>query len=166
MNLPQLPREPIRPEAEAEQEIWQPRWRCFCCHDTGIVRLWLVEQVIPGYDHQRDKSVVCQNPHCQAGENYRYDPNYDQRFSAGICMVLDSKNRDSWRRTTEKRFERIQASIKDTAKSMSLRKHNRTSVEEVEAQRRHEEVCNAAPVKLGAIAELCLSREVVKEGSL
>ncbi|PPS41938.1 hypothetical protein [Chroococcidiopsis sp. TS-821] len=164
MNLPQLPREPIRPEAEAERELWQPRWRCFCCHDTGIVRQWLVEQVIPGYDHQRDKSVVCQNPHCQAGEIYRYDPNYDQRFSAGICMVLDSKNRDSWRRTTEKRFERIQASIKDTAKNMSLRKRDRTSVEEIEAQRRHEEVCNAVPVAK-AIATV-LDNEYVKEGSL
>ncbi|MUL39543.1 hypothetical protein [Gloeocapsopsis dulcis] len=164
MNLPQLPREPIRPEAEADREIWQPRWRCFCCHDTGIVRLWLVEQIILDYDYQRDKSIVCQNPHCQAGENYRYDPNYDQRFSAGICAALDSKNRDSWRRTTEKRFEQIQNSIKDTAKSMSLRKRNRTLAEEMEAQQRHEEVSNAVPVKLEAVTAAYLNGEYVKEG--
>ncbi|MES1024905.1 hypothetical protein ABN584_18830 [Gloeocapsa sp. BRSZ] len=166
MNLPQLPREPIRPEAEEDRELWQPRWRCFCCQDTGIVRLWLVEQVIPDYDYQRDKSVVCQNPHCQAGENYRYDPNYDQRFSAGICAALDSKNRDSWRRTIEKRFERIQNSVKNTAQSMSLRKRERTYAEEMEAQRQHNDVRNAAPVKLEAIAAAYLNSEYVKEGFL
>jgi hypothetical protein len=49
---------------------------------------------------------------------------------------------------------------------MSLRKRNRTSAEEMEAQRRHEELCNAAPVKLEAISAAYLSSEYVKEGSL
>lgn len=76
MNFPQLPREPIRPEmekSEAEKELWQPSWRCFCCQDTGKVQLHLIKLVIPDYDDYRDKSVVCQNPHCETGEMMRGD---------------------------------------------------------------------------------------------
>jgi hypothetical protein len=37
--MKKFPREPMRPDKEpgAEVEIWQPRWNCFCCHDSGIV---------------------------------------------------------------------------------------------------------------------------------
>ncbi len=95
VNLPQLPREPVRPELEgagADKELWQPHWRCFCCQDTGIVQIRLVQLIIPDYDSVHDKWVACQNPRCEAGAAYRDDPNYDQRFTAGICAELDKKN--------------------------------------------------------------------------
>lgn len=140
MNLPQLPREPIRPELEgnqADKELWQPRWRCFCCEDAGLVRVWLVELLIPDYDHHRDKSVLCQNPRCEASEKYRGSNQYDQRFTAGICAELDKRNRDNWRRTTESHFQRIQNRIKEAAKEKSLRARDRTPEEDQLVAERH-----------------------------
>ena len=140
MNLPQLPREPIRPELEkpeADKELWQPRWRCFCCYDSGLVQLGLIRLVIPDYDQHRDKWVVCQNPRCEAGTIKRGDWNYDQRFTAGICAELDKRSREDWRRTTESRFEKIQNRVKDTARGMSLRQRDRTPDEDRASTDRH-----------------------------
>ena len=112
MNFPQLPREPIRPERskpEAEKELWHPTWKCFCCQDTGKVQLHLIRLVIPDYDHHQDKSVVCQNPQCQAGEMIRGNPNYDQRFTASICAKLDKFSREDWRLTQARKFVNIKA---------------------------------------------------------
>ncbi len=140
MNFPQLPREPIRPELEkpeADEELWQPAWRCFCCQDTGKVQLHLIRLVIPDYDHHRDKSVVCQNPHCSLGDVYKGDPNYDQRFTASICSKLDKFYREDWRQTTSHRFSQIQKGIQETAIAKNLRKRARTSDEEMAAQQKH-----------------------------
>lgn len=150
MNLPQLPREPIRPELEnpTDKEIWTPKWRCFCCRDTGLVGLSLVSLVIPSYDQHRDKPVACQNPRCYAGSDYRDDPKYDQRFTVGICTELDKRNREDWQRTTESHFKAIQNRVVDASREVSLRKRDRTPTEDVEAQQRHEAACNAEPEKL------------------
>lgn len=150
MNLPQLPREPIRPELEntADKEIWVPKWRCFCCRDTGLVGLNLVRLAIPNYDQYRDKPVACQNPRCYAGSDYRGDPNYDQRFTVGICTELDKRSREDWQRTAESHFKAIQSRVVDASRGMSLRKCDHTPDEELVANKRHELACNADPKKL------------------
>lgn len=143
MNFPQLEREPIRPELEKpkrDEEVWHPTWKCFCCQDTGKVQLHLIRLVIPDYDHHRDKSVVCQNPHCQAGEMMRGDPNYDQRFTASICAKLDKFHREDWQQTTLNRFSEIQKRIKETATAKSLRQRDRTSREEMLEGQHHQAV--------------------------
>jgi hypothetical protein len=170
MTLPQLKREPIRPELEgdgADKEIWQPRWKCFCCHDNGLVELRLIELVIPDYNHHLDKPVICQNFRCEAGEIYRGDFNYDQRFTGGICAELDRKNRDDWRRTIESQFERIQNSVKDTAREMSFKRtqRSRTRSEEEIAKKRHEYACNADPQKLRSLARAYLGDEFMRDGA-
>jgi len=150
MNLPQLPREPIRPELEnpTDKEIWTPKWRCFCCRDTGLVGLNLVRLAIPSYDQYRDKPVACQNPRCYAGSDYRGDPNYDQRFTVGICTELDKRSREDWQRTAESHFKAIQNRVVDASRGMSLRRCDRTPDEELVANKRHESACNADPKKL------------------
>ncbi len=123
MSLPKLNRQPIRPEMETDaedKEIWKPTWRCFCCQDTGIVRPLLASLVIPEYDFARDLSVVCQNPRCSAGSDYRSNENYDQRFTAGICSELDRLNREDWRRTVESQFAAFQQRIEDAADKKNL----------------------------------------------
>jgi hypothetical protein len=167
VSFPQLPREPIRPElegAESDKELWQPKWRCFCCQDNGLVNKNLVRLVIPDYDHDHDKWVGCQNPRCHAGSDYRGDPNYDQRFTVGICAELDRVSRDYWRCTIENQFELIQNRINDTATRLSFRKRDRTSLEETEATRRHEEASNADPEKLREMARAYLGDEYMKDG--
>ncbi|MGL5925125.1 hypothetical protein [Chroococcidiopsis sp.] len=151
MTLPQFPREPVRPDLEGvekDRELWTPRWKCFCCHDSGLVNLSLIKLVIPDYNLHRDKFVVCQNRHCEAGADYRHDPNYDQRFTVGICMELDKRNREDWHRTVESHFKTIQNRVADASRKVSLRKCDRTSDEELVAIGRHESACNADPEKL------------------
>lgn len=150
MNIPQLPREPIRPELEnpTDKEIWVPKWRCFCCRDTGLVGLNLVRLAIPSYDQYRDKPVACQNPRCYAGSDYRGDPNYDQRFTVGICTELDKRSREDWQRTAESHFKTIQNRVVDASREMSLRRCDRTPDEDLVANQRHELACNADPEKL------------------
>ncbi len=139
MNLPQLPREPIRPELEnSEHEIWQPSWRCFCCQDSGIVHPLLVSLVIPNYDFNRDKSVVCRNPRCSAGADYSGDYNYDQRFTAVISSELDKVSRKDWENTVKNQFALIQQRTNDLVAQKSLRSRSRTSEEEALATVKHQ----------------------------
>ncbi len=169
MNLPQLPREPIRPELEgneADRELWQPKWRCFCCSDNGLISPHLVLLVISDYNHHRDKSVICQNPRCHQGEDYRGDSNYDGRFTAGICAELDKLARKDWQSTVENKFQRICDRINETAKSKSLRKRDRTAIEELEALGRHWEASNADPSKLRTMALEYLGNEYIKDNPL
>ena len=59
-KLPQLERLPMRLESEVkDKEIWQPRWKCFCCEDSGLVKPNLVKLVIPSYDYAKDKLPRC-----------------------------------------------------------------------------------------------------------
>ena len=135
--LPQLPREPIRPEREQlpdDQEIWQPDWLCFCCQDSGTVTQNLSQLIIPDYDHHRDKLAACQHPRCEAGRSLRGDSNYDQRFSAEICTRLDAHSRSAWRDTVKAQQKRIV----DLNCVKSLRQRDRTSTEEMLARQRHE----------------------------
>ena len=168
MNLPQLPRKPIRPELEGiekEKELWQPRWKCFCCHDTGLVNLNLIKLVVPSYDDKRDKLVACQNRCCEAGVDYKYDPNYDQRFTAGICTQLDKISRDDWRCTTLNHLERIQSCTRDSARQKSMRLRHRTGLEEAQVQQRREEILNADPDELRAMASAYLGDKWMEDGS-
>jgi hypothetical protein len=48
---------------------------------------------------------------------------------------------------------------------MNLRKRDRTPVEEMEAQRRQEEACNADPSELIAMAQAYLGSDYIKDGS-
>jgi len=45
-----------------------------------------------------------------------------------------------------------------------MRQRERTSTEEVEAQRRHEEVCNVDPAELIAMAQAYLGDEFMGDG--
>lgn len=107
MSLPQFSREPTRPRLDEEiaKELWQPDWRCFCCHDTGLVARSLVLMVISDYDHMNDKPVACQHPRCEKGWEYRGTESCDQRFEMGVCVQLDKFERENWRRTIREQFD-------------------------------------------------------------
>jgi hypothetical protein len=105
MNLPQLPRQLIRPEPETEDaEIWHPEWKCFCCHDSGIVYAQLARLVVPDYNYDHDRLPVCQSPGCQKGLHWMNlgSANLDMRFTLEICQQLDMQERTDWRLTVER----------------------------------------------------------------
>lgn len=58
-----------------------PTWRCFCCHDTGIV---VNVRALPGGEHYKntDPSVVCKRRDCDAFRKKYVNDN-------GLCNVLD-----------------------------------------------------------------------------
>ncbi|MDJ0581670.1 hypothetical protein [Crocosphaera sp.] len=142
-----LPRIPMRPEEEPgiEKEIWQPKWKCFCCYDTGIVNAGLAELVIDGYDFNRDKLPRCQNQGCDAGEHYD-SPSItkciDYRLSPEICKQLDQIQRENWRQTQEKWRENQKIKINYSSILKSLRVIDRPPEEDYEAKRRHEDARN------------------------
>jgi hypothetical protein len=148
MKFKKFPRQPMRRESEPdyEKEIWQPSWRCFCCHDTGMVTPQLAALVIDGYDSSKDKIPICQNQGCLGilGESITYC--LDTRLTEDICQQLDEYERENWRKTLINRqkqrqlIREQQAKIIDLAQKMSLRKQQCTSEEYQSAQSRHEEV--------------------------
>lgn len=140
MNLPQLPRQIVRKEDAPgyEREIWQPSWKCFCCHDWGYVQPHLVALVIPGYKFAIDTIAVCQNPDCLAADfGEAIEKILDYRFNAAICQNLEAIEKENWRETLKKQHQKIEENIRKLAQSKSLRKRERNSTEEMAANQRH-----------------------------
>ena len=143
-DLPKFERQLMRPaqkeEAELGKEIWFPNWNCFCCHDTGFVNPRLVKLVIQDYDHDEDKLPICQNPKCI--ENQKYISNrsiataLDWRFNEQLCQKLDEIEREDWR--AEKKRTIQQLNIIDFAAQKSLRRGNRSQLENERVAQNHQ----------------------------
>lgn len=146
-KLPEFPRLTMRRGNQPgyDKEIWQPSWRCYCCHDTGIVQQHLAALVIKGYNPRFDKQPVCQNPNCNTspGLSEQYSNCLDFRLNSAICQKLDMMEQESWRdgvREKQRRIKDINAKVLVLSKNMSMRESDRTPEEEMEAQRKHYEV--------------------------
>ena len=125
MKLPQFVPEPIKSplENEAEGEIWQPDWRCYCCKDSGwITTPWLVELVVPNYTEGHDKRPACQRIGCAAGEYFQLDDRFDQRFTNDICQELHRLHIEDWKATIKANFElaKTKAHEKDTQEAQNV----------------------------------------------
>jgi hypothetical protein len=141
--MKKIPREPMRPETEpgADPEIWQPDWKCFCCHDSGIVHHYLAKLVIDGYDSNRDKLPRCHNLCCNAGshyDGYALTDSVDYRLDSETCQELDSIERENWRDYVEQQRQKLKIDLSTIGKN--LRGRDRTSSEEMEARQKHQAV--------------------------
>lgn len=146
MNLPKLSRSILRNENKPEYEgrqLWQPKWKCFCCHDSGIVNPHLAALIVPGYNPDQDKIPLCQNSGCNAGDHFlnneEVERSLDMRFTQTICKQLDALHREDWKETTKQQFEQV-VNIQEIARSRSLRKRDRTPEENQLARQKHQEV--------------------------
>jgi hypothetical protein len=148
-ELPKFERLPINPRNEEEdKEIWQPNWKCFCCHDTGRIYPTLVRLIIADYDYDKDKIPVCQN--CNAGSNLMHlQSMIDTRIDFKVCRHLDKFERDNWKRTTQQQFEivkkRVDLVTNEIAQSHSLTKNNRTPNDDREVAQRKAEIEAISP---------------------
>ena len=141
MNFKKLKPIPLRPECEPDydKQVWQPNWYCFCCHDTGLVRVPLIEKVIPRYVSGRHKPVECNATHCdiQLGRDLYQTNTLDRRFSADLCDRLDSDERKMWaewsKEQHEKRKQRL--GLIDSNVTRNLRVRSRTNYEQLEIGR-------------------------------
>ena len=156
-ELPKFERSQVFPKIEVEdKEIWQPSWKCFCCHDTGRIYPTLVRLIIADYDYDKDKIPVCQN--CNAGSNWMHlQSMIDTRIDFKICRHFDQFERDNWKRTTVQQFEIVKKRIglvtDEIAQSHSLTKNNRTSNDDREVQQRKAEIEAISPEQWGAMNE-------------
>lgn len=121
----------VREESEIDdKEIWQPRWNCFCCHDTGIIRRHLTDQVIDNYTWDNHKLPLCQKPGCKKSGNYLnskiLSENIDSRFTATTCKKLDEDERENWKDTVVKKQENL---LKKLAKEKSMNPDDKTQIE-------------------------------------
>ncbi len=140
--MKKLSRQFVRKEDDPtyETEIWQPSWRCFCCHDTGEVNPHLARLVIDGYETGKDKIPRCQNFGCRAGDyldSATYEGMIDYRFSGEICQELDAIHREDWRKTTQLKAALIEQKVTVMAKAKSLRMCDRTPSEQMSASQKH-----------------------------
>jgi len=176
--MKKLPRTPMRPEKEsdAEIEIWQPTWKCFCCHDSGIVVSHLAAMIIEGFDFKRDKLPRCQNPGCNSGCHWDSDNIthcVDYRLTPGICQELDATEREAWRETLLMQHRNLKARLnqlkeqeqKLTQKMKMPGTCDRTANDNREAAIRHEEIKNADPNKLVSAAHKFLGDDYWEGGS-
>ncbi|MHC5610533.1 MAG: hypothetical protein ACYTXA_05825 [Nostoc sp.] len=156
-DLPTFERSPILPNEVEDKEIWQPRWHCFCCQDTGQIQAHLVSLIIPDYDHNRDRIPVCQG--CNKFDNYHLKEYgvLDLRFDLYICKKLDAIARDGWKKTTEQQFEKYKKQLDiatgQIAQAHSLAVANRTSNDEREVQQRKAEIEAISPQEWKAMNE-------------
>lgn len=149
-NLPQFERLPINEQTENDdKEIWQPRWNCFCCQDTGQIQAHLARLIIPDYDHNRDRIPVCQGCNKFDRHNLRDYGMLDTRFDLFLCKKLDRIARDGWKRTTQEQFEKCKKQL-DIATGAIALAHNlalnsRTPNDEREIQQRKAEIESITP---------------------
>ena len=137
-----LPAAPMRPEDEPgySKEIWQPRWKCYCCHDSGIVQPHLAQIAIADYNYDRDKLPRCQNTGCSAGNHWDGEnviDSVDYRLKPSICQELDSVERESWRKAIEQQHAKLVLRIAEVGCEKNLRMRSRTHEEQQIAQQRH-----------------------------
>lgn len=148
-NLPTFERSPILPNEVEDKEIWQPRWHCFCCQDTGQIQAHLVRLIIPDYDPNRDRIPVCQGCNKFDRHNLRDYGVLDTRFDLFLCKKLDAISRADWKKVTELQFEKYKKQLDVAtcaiAQSHSLAVSNRTLNDDREIQQRKAEVEAISP---------------------
>ena len=149
-HLPQLPRLLpliLRPETEPgyERVAWRPTWKCFCCHDTGMVQYSLLKQVIPDYGGRPHKPAKCNASLCEyeLGITLQMSNTLDLRFDSFICDLLDKIERQCWQEWEREKLElRNKAVEKLEANELTnnLRRVKRSATENLSAQQKHREI--------------------------
>lgn len=136
----------LRPETEPgyQKSSWRPTWKCFCCQDSGFVRLHLIKTVIDHYDDRTQKPVKCNASVCdhKFGEHLIDSGTLDTRFPSSICDRFDSEERNMWREWSMQQHEKRKSVVNLSDATNNLRARSRLPCEHFEAQRRHEDFRN------------------------
>lgn len=147
-NYPELQPLELREEAQPgyEKVACQLTWNCFCCHDTGFVQHLLVKKVIPNYVSGRHKPVECNATNCniRLGDTLYETETLDRRFSADLGDRLDSDERKMWSEWSKEQHEKRKQRLRliDSNITRNLRVRSRTNYEQLEVERRHQNIRN------------------------
>lgn len=138
-DLPKFERLLLNPQLDEEKEIFYPKWKCFCCEDSGFVQNRLIRMIIPEYDYNQDKNVACQNPSCKKfNEMWGHIniENFDTRFLPTICQKLDLFSREDWHNSVQHQID-----VRSLAKKMAISGTvDRTENNNREVQKRKKEI--------------------------
>ena len=140
MNQFNLQPLPLRDEAQPgyEKAAWKPNWKCFCCHDNGIIPERIVKTVIPNYVTGRHKPVKCNNCNIRLADTL-YDTNtLDLRFPQALCVRFAHQEKIMWQQWCIERHEYRKLKIASATKN--LRTRERTTSEQLDAERRHQDM--------------------------
>ncbi len=146
-ELPKLEPLSLRPECEPgyQKESWKPTWDCFCCHDTGFILDRLSSQIIPGFNSEQHKTLLCNAKGCNASRD-KVSPklieeeNFDTRLSSQVCDRLHEMERESWEDYRWKKHQLRKEAlglVNDLAEKKSIRVVRRSFEEEKGAKERH-----------------------------
>jgi len=82
-------------------------FKCFCCEDTGWVKDWMIEKIIPDYNAQQDLFVICNRlQSCRKKVRTIIEEKmYDERFDMELLDQLHFLNMENWKNTTINHFE-------------------------------------------------------------
>jgi len=151
-DLPKLQPLSLRSECEPgyQKESWKPNWNCYCCHDTGFVLDRLSNQIIPGFNSEQHKTLLCNAKGCNASRDkvsskLIEEGNFDTRLSSEVCDRLSEMERKSWedyRWQKHQLRKEARGLVEELAEKKSMRNVRRSEKEEKEAQRRHLRVVN------------------------
>lgn len=139
LNLQPLP---LRDEAQSgyEKAAWKPNWKCFCCHDNGIIPERIVKTVMPNFVSGRHKPVKCNNCNIQLGRDFYETNTLDLRFTAQICNRLDQDERQMWREWAMQQHEKRKYNLDLSNVTNNLRARKRLNSEQFEVQQRHNKI--------------------------
>ena len=146
-DLPQLKPLSLRPECEPgyQKESWRPTWNCYCCHDTGFVLDRLSSQIIPEFNSEQHKTLLCNAKGCNASRN-KVSPklidegNFDTRLSSEVCDRLSEMEKESWEDYRWKKHQLRKEAlglVEDLAERKSVRRVKRSAEEQKQAHQRH-----------------------------
>lgn len=76
-----------------ESELWSPRWKCYCCHDSGIVMGAVNIRELVG-QHPYGYGIRCNRPGCRAGAELL---GLDNRAPAEVCEFFHERGVEEWR---------------------------------------------------------------------
>ncbi|MDJ0902505.1 MAG: hypothetical protein QNJ55_27240 [Xenococcus sp. MO_188.B8] len=147
-DYPELEPIPLREEAQPGYQgvAWKPTWNCFCCHDTGFVRYLLVKKVIPNYVSGRHKPVECNATNCniRLGDALYETNTFVHRSSADLCDRLNSDERKMWDEWSKEQHEKRKQRLRliDSNITRNLRLRSRTNDEQLDVERRHQDIRN------------------------
>ncbi len=146
-ELPQLEPLSLRPECEPgyQKESWKPTWNCYCCHDTGFVLDRLSSQIIPGFNSEQHKTLLCNASRCNASRDkvsltLIEQGNFDTRLNSGVCDRLHEMEKESWEEYRWKKHQLKKEAlglVENLAEKKSMRVVKRSSNEEKQAHQRH-----------------------------
>ncbi|MBT9160234.1 MAG: hypothetical protein DDT26_01509 [Dehalococcoidia bacterium] len=114
-----MPYKPFKLPQPKDREII-PSYKCFCCHDTGLVA---VPQDLPGGEHYQstDPSVLCVRPYCQGADTYYgglsgisaalQEGRVADCATAQECQDLHDRELADWHSTARNKIAQINAAL-------------------------------------------------------